>query len=115
MIKEERLHLMSIWTKEGYYNSQHSKVAAEVLDKLSTELNGHNIKFEEDPTWPYHILVPNLGGKYISLFCGGFRNTIEIQQLKKDGTADIRFKEEAFSTVKGATNYLLKRGLGKDV
>ena len=107
MTKEERLELMAGGPSKEYY-PRHCQVATEVLDRLATELSRQDLKYEDDYSWPYHLLVPS-NGRYISLFCGGFRESIDVQQMRKNGTADARFKERRFATVKGVVNYL-KRG-----
>lgn len=108
MTSEERIALMIRGLPKGYI-PRHCKVAAEVLSNLAKELERQGYKYKEDPYWPYHLLAASSEGRYISFYCGGFRRDIEIQQLKKDGTADTRFKEESFSTSRGAVNYLLRR------
>ena len=108
MTKEERLKSM-VWGLPKGHTPRHCKVAAEVLDRLAAELGKQGFKFRDDDLWPYHLLVPSSSRRFISLYCGGFRKTIEIQQLKEDGTADTRFKEASFGTPKGAVNYLGRR------
>ena len=93
----------------GNYVPRHCKLAAEVLTKLAKELESQGYKYREDPYWPYHLLVLTSGDRYLSFYCGGFRKSIDIQQMRKDGTADTRFKEECFATTKGAVNYLGRR------
>jgi len=91
------------------YTPRHCKLAAEVLDKLAQELDRQGFRYQEDPYWPWHLLVQTSPRRYISFFCSGFRKVIEVQQLKTDGTADTRFKEEGFSSAKGAVNYLWRK------
>ena len=105
MNKEERLKLMTI----GPHAPEHGKVACDVLEKLKKELGDRDIVAGDDGYWPWHIVAagPNLS-QLISLFCKGFRRTIEVQVLRKNGLADTRYKEVSFSTPKGAANYVLK-------
>ncbi len=105
---EDRIALMVRGLPKGYV-PRHFKLAAEVLGRLAKELDRQGFKFQEDPYWPYHLLVARSKDRYASFFCGGFRQGIEIQELKRDGTADTRFKEESFSTPKGAVNYLRRK------
>lgn len=106
-MKSERLLLMLRGLPKGYI-PKHLKAAAKVLDGLSIELNKSGFRYKEDEYWPYHILVVTSPGRYLSLFCSGFRPDIDVQQLKKDGTADTRFKERSFSTSKGVIRFLFK-------
>ena len=105
--KEERIVLMA----RGYQGPipKHYSVAAEVLDTLAKELVKQGFKYQEDKSWPFQLLVCSGPGRSSSLFTGGFRRDIEVQPLKEDGTADTRFKEERFSTPKGAVNYLRRK------
>ena len=108
MTEEERITLMMKGFPKGRVPG-HFKLAAEVLTNLAAELDRRGFKYQEDPYWPFHLLVRNSPRRHLSLFCGGFRRDIDIQQMKTDGTADTRFKEESFSTPKGAVNYLWKK------
>ncbi len=112
MTKEERLTQMMRGLPKGYI-PRHCKVAAEVLDRLALELTKQGFAYREDPYWPWHLLVPSGPGRSISLHCGGFRSSIDVQQMKTDGTADTRFKGECFSTPRGVVNQLLKRNRRK--
>jgi len=103
--REERITLMMRGLPEGY-TPRHCILAAEVLDKLAKELDRQGYKYQEDPYWPWHLLVSTSQNRDVSFFCGGFRKVIDIQQMKKDGTADTRFKETRFSTPRGAVNSL---------
>ena len=105
MTTEERIALMMRGLPKDRI-PRHCKLAAEVLDKLAKELGRQGYKYREDLYWPWHLLVATSRNRGISLFCGGFRKVIDIQQMKKDGTADTRFKETRFSTPRGAVNFL---------
>lgn len=108
MTKEKRLERM-LWGLPYGYIPKHCKVACWVLYDLERLLKARGIKVYDDLSWPYHILVKNVQRRYISLFCKGFRKTIDIQQLKSDGTADTRYKEESFSTTLGAAKYIVSK------
>jgi len=103
--KEERLKKMMV----GSYLPEHSKVAAEVLEKLKEVGAKRGLVISDDIYWPYHVLAsgPNLG-QLVSLFWGGFRKYIEVQVLTSKGLADHRYGEESFSTPMGAINYVLR-------
>jgi len=90
---------------------KHAKVAFKALKKLGQELSERNIKYLEDPTWPFHLII-FIGNSRWSFYCSGFRDIIEIQKLTPSGIANKRFKEKSFSTAVGAANYakrLLKK------
>jgi len=108
MTREERITLMMRGLPKGYV-PRHCKLASEVLDSLAKELDRQGFKYQEDPYWPWHLLVQSSPKRFISFFCGGFRKVIDVQQLKTDGTADTRFKEESFSTPRGAVNSLFRK------
>jgi len=112
MTKEERLERMKRGQFNKEYTPKHYLLACEVLDQLMLELTTRGLFVYDDPNWPYHILVKAKDGKYTSLYCKGFRKTIEIQKLRKDGMADTRYEEVAFSTPAGAANYIAKRYSG---
>ena len=89
---------------------KHCLSAVEVLAEVARELQRQGYRYRDDFTWPYHVLVlTDRPGRFLSLYCGGFRKDIDIQQLKADGTADTRFKEARFRTPEGAVNYLRRR------
>ena len=108
MEREERLKVMLRGNLNTDYVPRHCQLACQVLDALKKTLEANRIYVKDDLNWPYHIGVRATDGKLISLFCGGFRKTIEIQKLRKDGTADTRYKEVSFMTPQGAANYVLK-------
>lgn len=93
--------------------SRHGKLASRVLTQLGRSLKKLNIKYKDDLSWPYHIIVP-YGPKFLSLHCGGFTKRIEIQRLTTYGIPARNSKEVAYMTPKGATNYV-KRILDKVV
>lgn len=105
MTEEERLVKMTKNLPKGHV-PKHCKLAAKVMANLAKELERQGYKYLDDEYWPYHILVCNSPGRYVSFFCNGFRQDINVQQLKKDGTADCRFAESSFVTPKGAVNSL---------
>lgn len=108
MTKEERLKLMVKGNLNTDYIPKHCQLATQVLENLKKTLEANWVPVEDDLNWPYHIGVRTTDGKLISLFCGGFRKTIEVQKLRKDGEADLRYKEVSFSTPLGTTHYILK-------
>lgn len=108
LTKKDRLALMV----RGLHKvpaPKHCLLAVEVLTEVTRELQRQGYVYQEDFTWPYHVLVPTEPGRHLSLYCGGFRKDIDVQQLKLDGTADTRFKEARFRTPEGAVNYLRRR------
>lgn len=105
MDKEKRLALMIRGMED---TPKHYIVVCEVLGELDRHLRAEHIHIVDDQRWLKHILVPDNDGRLISLFCGGLRKTIDIQQLNKSGLADTRYKEVSFQTPKGATNYIKK-------
>ena len=105
MTKEERLRKMMV----GNYLPEHAKVAADIFEEIKKVAYWRNVVITDDEYWPYHVLAagPNMG-QLVSLFCKGFRKTIEVQVLTTKGLADHRYKEVSFSTPQGAINYVLK-------
>ena len=108
MNKEERITQMMRGLPKGRV-PRHIKLAAEVLTNLAAELTRMGLRYQEDPYWSWHLLVQTSTKRFVSFFCSGFRKDIDVQQLKMDSTADTRFKEEGFSTPKGAVNYLWRK------
>jgi len=105
MNKEERLKKMTI----GSHVPEHGKVAADLLEKVKEDFSNKGILVIDDKYWPYHVIAagPNVR-QLISIYCKGFRRTIEVQVLTVKGLADHRYKEVSFATPKGAANYVLK-------
>lgn len=108
LTEKDRLALM-VKGLLGVPTPRHCLLAAGVLLEVTRELQRQGYAYRDDFDWPYHVLVLTSPGRFLSFYCGGFRKVIDIQQLKADGTADIRFKEVRFCTPRGAVNYLGRR------
>jgi len=109
LTSRDRLALMVKGLPRGT-TPKHCLLAAEVLVEVTRELQRQGYRYSDDSSWPYHVLVSAAWpGRFLSIYCGGFRKDIDVQQLKLDGTADTRFKEVRFRTPVGAVNYLRRR------
>jgi hypothetical protein len=105
MTREERLQKMMV----GRYLPEHAKVAAGVFEKLKRVAAEKNVVIVDDENFPWHIIAAGShAGHLVSLFCKGFRRTIEVQPLTLKGLADHRYKEMSYETPEGAINYILK-------
>lgn len=93
----------------GGYPLNHCMVASVVLSRLGRKLTKIGLEYQDDNSWPFHIIVLGRGGKSISLYCGGFSRAIDIQLLKRDGSPDRRFEEVRYLTPAGAANYIQRR------
>ena len=108
LTSKDRLALMVKGLPKGT-TPKHCLLAVEVLAEVTRELQRQGYWYSDDLAWPYHVLVATGPSRPLSFFCGGFRKVIDVQQLKKDGTADTRLEEVRFCTPKGAVNYLKRR------
>lgn len=105
MTEKERLRLMTRVFPIGHI-PRHCQLAAKVLTNLGKELHKRKLGYLDDDNQPFHVVIPDGRGNWVSLYCGGFSRLIEIQRLKKGGSPDNRYNEKGFFTPIGAANYV---------
>lgn len=89
-------------------NYRHEEDSALALARASRFLDLHEIRYELDKTWPFHLIAYTLKRK-VSIFCSGFDRFVDIQALCNSGSIDRRYEEKRFLTHLGAVNYVLRR------
>jgi hypothetical protein len=92
---------------EGQQLPRHTRNSANILSRVSRELDKWPLPYQLIHDWPYHLLVHC--NRRLSVYAGGMDNRIEIAPLKDNGEVDKRFKEVSFMTPKGVVNYILKK------
>ena len=100
---------------EGFYErleppSRHYRLAKSMLADVEAfaEYWGFTVRRDD---WPFHIMLnfELCRGNVWSVHCSGFNKRLDVQRLKKDGSADKRCKERAFSGAKSLVNFLNRR------
>ncbi len=86
----------------------HEKNSANILSRVSRELDIYPIPYRLDYQWPFHLIV-YINNKKLSIFAGGMSNLIEVMPLKANGSPCSSKYEKSFLTPKGLVNYILRK------
>lgn len=90
--------------------SKHQKHSANILSRASTLLDKAHLLYNDDPTWPFHLIVyvNSYSGRF-SIYAGGFSNLISILPLKSNGSSYKSAYEKSFLTPEGSVNYIKRK------
>lgn len=102
-----RSFIYSLHRAHDYPLSRHARLSANILSRLTSELDKHPLPYKIDVTHPYHLIVHC--NRAISIYAGGFDNRIDIMPLGVNGRPLNAKYERSFMTPIGAVNYILRK------
>ena len=86
--------------------SKHAKLSANILSRVTKELDKYPLPYRIDYSYPYHLIVYCNGS--FSIHNGGFNRRIDFIPLKQNGHPyNIKY-ERGFMTPRGLVNYILR-------
>ena len=86
---------------------RHTRQSANILSRLTHELDKHPIPYRIDYSFPYRLIAYCNGA--ISIFANGFNKRMDILRLKQSGEPYDAKYEKSFLTPQGVTNYILRK------
>lgn len=103
-----RRHLYLAHKRRDLPLSRHERASANILSRVSKELDKYPLPYKLDYNWPFHLIV-YVNNRTLSVYSGGFNNLIEICPLTKDGNPYANRYEKGYLTPEGAVNYILRK------
>jgi hypothetical protein len=87
--------------------SRHSKISANILSRLTRELDKYPLPYAINFKYPYQMTI-HCNCK-ISVHAAGWNNRMDIIRLRDDGTPYAAKYEKSFMTPGGVVNYILRK------
>jgi hypothetical protein len=102
-----RKDIYNIHRKRDNTLSRHAKLSANILSRITRELDKHPLPYRLDYEYPYHLIVNC--NRLISVYASGMNKRIDVLHYLNSGKPASGKYERGFMTPKGAVNYIIKK------